>query len=310
MAGQFGFKSESVPGTAVTVDKFPPVTVARPGNGVPERIHRQGISARRVRKPPKKGLIKILPHVEMEVSNKNGTASWFKHMFGAVATTGAGPYTHTYTPASHLGDSLTAQFGITDATDTVRAFTVAGCKIDSWELSCAVGGTLMLSNDLVGMTVVTNVALASASVADDEAFTCVEATVSLAGSSYPAESFKLRCQKNLDKERHKLGSPTTLQPLEQGFFDFAGSIEGDFEDLTQYAAAVAGTQIAIVLAFTSAGAGAETLTLTMSGQLIGDPPELTTPGLESQTLNFELSHGTADASAITAVLVNSEASAA
>lgn len=311
MAGQVGFKTETTYGTAVTVDKFMPVTRANPGSGVPQRIPRQGISARRVRKPPKKGRIVINPRLELEVSNKNGIAILFKHMFGGVSTTGTNPYTHTYTPASHIGDSMTVQVGITDAADTVQPFTAAGVKIDSWELSCAVGGNLMLSLDCVAQSIVTNTALASASYSDDEAFTFVEGTVSVAGTQVAtANALRLRCAKNLRKERFVLGSRQTNQPLEDGYFDFTGSIEADFEDLDLYASAVAGTQVAIVSAFTSGGAGAETLTITCSGQLVGDPPELSTPGLQSQTLNFELSHGTSDASAITTVLVNTESSAA
>lgn len=311
MAGQFGFKTETTVGTAVTVDKFMPVIRANPGKAVPERIPRQGISARRVRKPPKKGRITINPSVEFEVSNKNGVAILFKHMFGGVTTTGTNPYTHTYTPSSHLGDSLTTQFGITDATDTTQPFTNAGTKIRGWELACSVGGNLVCNLDCVAMTQTTATALATASYQDDEAFTFVEGTVTIGGTAVAsARSFTLRCQKNLRDQRHVLGSQTTLQPLEDGFFDFTGSVEADFDNLTLHASAVAGTQVAIVLTFTSGGAGAETLTITCSGQLVGDPPELSTPGLQSQTINFELSHNSSDASAITAVLVNTEASAA
>ena len=32
-----------------------------------------------------------------------------KHLFGAVSTSGAGPYTHTFTPGSLNDDSLTMQ---------------------------------------------------------------------------------------------------------------------------------------------------------------------------------------------------------
>ena len=311
MAGQVGFKTESTWGTAVTVDKFMPVVRAHPGSGVPRRIPRQGISARRIRKPGKKGAILVKPRLELEVSNKNGIAILFKHLFGAVSTSGAGPYTHTYTPGSHLGDSMTVQVGITDATDTVRPFTAAGVKVGSWELACAVGGNLMLTMDCSAKSVVTATALASASYSDDEAFTFVEGTVSIGGSSVAsARSFTLRCNKNLRDERLVLGAQAILQQLEDGFFDITGTVEADFDDLTLYASAVAGTTVAIVLTFTSAGAGAETLTITMSGELTGDPPELSTPGLQSQTLNFEIDHASSDASAITAVLVNGESSAA
>lgn len=311
MAGQVGFKSESVVGTAVVVDKFMPVTLARPGNGVPEQLQRQAILPRRIRKPGKVGRIVVKPHLELEVSNKNGIATLFKHLHGNVSTSGAGPYVHTYNFGSILGDSFTLQTGITDATDTVQPFTAAGCKVDSFEFNCAVGEYLKLNVDCSAKTVVTATALAAASYQDDEAFTFVEGTVSIAGSAVAsARSFTLRCNKNTRNERFALGSNTIREQLEDGFYDLTMSVEADFDSLTLYNLALNRTQVAIALAFTSGGAGAETLNWTMSGQLLGDPPELSTPGLQSQTLNLEISHGTADASAYTCVLTNSEASAA
>lgn len=310
--GQVGFKSEVTWGTAVTPDKFMPILVARSGSGVPEQVQRQAITgSRRIRRPGKSGRVMVKPHLELEVSNKNGIGTLLKHIHGGVVTTGSSPYTHTYNFATPLTDSLTVQVGIPDAADTVEPFTVAGFKPDTAVFSCAVGEPLKLVIDGSAKTAVTATALASASYSDDEAFIFTEGTVSVGGSAVAsARSFTLTIAKNLRTERFVLGSPYTREQLEEGFYDVTLSIEADFDALTLYALAVARTQVAISIPFTSTGSGGETLTWTMSGQVVGDPPELSTPGLASQTLNLEVSHGTSDASAYTLVLANSTESSA
>jgi hypothetical protein len=316
MSGQVGFVSEggwpsSTAGTTPT--KFMPVLNATPGNPVPEQLKRQAISARRIQQPGKVGKIDPRPHIDLEVSNKNGIATLFKHLHGGVSTgTISGSlYPHTFVFASTVGDSMTVQTGITDASETVRAFTAAGCKPTGWTLGCAVGEYAKLGVDFVARSVITATSLASASYVADEAFTFVEGTVSIGGTTVAsARNFMLNVNKNLAIERFTLGSQYRREPVDNGFYEIGGSIECDFDDLTLINSAIARTQLAIVLSFTSGGAGVETLVITMSGQLLGDPPELKSQGLEAQTINFEVSHATADASAYTMVLNNTESTAA
>ena len=86
----------------------------------------------------------------------------FKHMFGAVSTTGSGPYTHTFTPGDLDGKSLTVQVGIPDVnTGTVHPFTYSGCKIESWELACSEGELATL-----GLTIAAKYAINTRSVTD------------------------------------------------------------------------------------------------------------------------------------------------
>lgn len=307
MAGQVGFKSESSWGTAVTVDTFVPVLSA--SLDVDEGYLRSsGIRAgRRTRAPGRLGARKVSGSVELELPNVS-IAALMKHMFGAVSTTGAGPYTHTYTPGPHVSKSLTMQVGVTDASDTVRPFTASGVKLGSWSLSCKVGELAMLSFDWTGKDVVTATALATASYASTLIpFTFVEGSVSVNGSAVAsANGVTLSAEKNLRDDRHVLGSRYIREQLEDDWFDFSTEITADFDDLTLYALGVAGTQVASVLTFNN---GTQTLTITSSGQVVGDPPSLTRVGLEEQTIRLEHSSATTDANAITAVLVNTESSA-
>ena len=308
MAGQVGIKTESVVGTAVTVDTFVPVVNAN--ISIDEGYMRPaGIRAgRRTRNPAVLGARVVSGSVELELPNAS-IAALLKHAFGAVSTTGAGPYEHTYTPGAHLGKSFTQQIGIQDAGGTVRPFTSAGTKIGSWEMSCTVGEFAMFSYDWTAMSLVTATALASASYTSGlTPFTFVQGTVSVNGGAVAsARAVTLRCEKGLRDDRHALGARGIREQLEEDRFEFSSEITADFDDLTLFALGVAGTQVASVLTFTN---GVDSLVITTSGQVVGDPPSLTSNGLEEQTIRLDHSHATSDASAITAVLTNAESSAA
>lgn len=308
MAGQVGWKSEATWGTGVTVDTFVPVLEST--LDIDEGYLRsRGIRAgRRTRSAGRLGARTAAGSVNLELPNTS-IAVLMKHMFGAVVTTGTGPYTHTYTPGAHVSKSLTMQTGITDATDTTQPFTATGVKLGGWSITAAVGELAQLSFDWTAKDVVTATGLASASYsASLIPFTFIEASISVNGSAVAsANSVTLTASKNLRDDRHVLGSRNIREQLEDEHFEFTSEISADFDSLTLHALAVAGTQVASVLTFNN---GTETFTVTTSGQVIGDPPSLTRIGLEEQTIRLDHSSNTSDATTITAVLVNSEASAA
>jgi hypothetical protein len=306
MAGQVGWKSETVWGTPVTPDLFVPALSS--SLEIDEGYLRPaGIRAgRRTRSPGQLGARKVSGTVELELPNKT-IAVLFKHLFGAVATTGAGPYTHTYTPGPTLTKSLTLQTGVEDASGTVRPFTAAGVKPGAWELKCAVGEFAQVSFDWTAKDVVTATALATASYTSGLApFTFVQGSITVNGSAVAsANSVTLSFTKNLRDDRFVLGSRFIREQLEDDW-DITSEISADFDDLTLFALGPAATQVASVLTFTS---GADTLTITCSGQVTGDPPSLTRIGLEEQTIKLDHSSSTTDAAAITAVLVTSDVTA-
>ena len=307
MSGQFGYKSESVVGTAVVVDTFLPVLNADlsidDGWMQPAGIR----GGRYTENPPHQGAKVVSGSVELEFPNIS-IAPLLKHLFGAVSTTGAGPYTHTYTPGSALGDSMTAQIGIEDAGGTTRAFTVNGVKPDSWELAASVGEFATLSFDWTGKDATTATALATASYAATlSPFTFVHGSITVNGSAVAsANAVTLSCERGLKNDRHVLGSRLIREQLNVERYVFETEITADFDDLTLFALQAAATQVASVLTFNN---GTDSFTVTCSGKVVGDPPSLTGNGLEEQTIRLKHSHATADASAISAVLVNSDPSA-
>jgi hypothetical protein len=235
-------------------------------------------------------------------------AVFFKHAFGAVSTSGAGPYVHTFTPGDLTGDSLTIQVGRPASTGTVHPFTYAGCKIATWEISASVGDIAMLNFSVLGMTETTATALASASYDSTwEPFVFTEASLTIAGSAAGTVKDLTLSGDNALTLRHRLGSATSKEPLEIGLRTYEGTITTDFDALTHYDLFVAGTEAALVATFDN---GTETLVVTCNIQFVGETPELSGFDLLEQNLPFRMISSTSDAAAITAVLTNSEASAA
>ena len=307
MAGQVGWKSEGSWGTGVTVDTFVPVTGFN--LSIDEGyLHPKGIRAgRRTYNPGILGARKVSGTMEMELPNIS-IASLFKHLFGTVSTTGAGPYVHTFTPGPHVSKSQTLQGGIEDAAGTINPFTATGVKHSGWSLKCSVGEFAMLSVDWTAKDVTTATGLATAAYTAGLApFTFVQGSITVNGTAVAScNSATFSCTKALRDDRHVLGSRLIREQLEEERFDFMSELDADFDNLTLFNLGVAATSVASVLTFTN---GTDSLVITSQGQVVGDPPSLTKIGLESQTIKMVHSHASTDAGAVTAVLSNTDASA-
>jgi len=303
---QIGWKSEVTPGTGVVVDTFQPFVSENIKQNI-EYLDTATISARKVLRLTKQGSKMIEGGVSMELPNQD-VAVLMKHMFGAVVTTGSSPYVHTYTPADLTGDSLTIQVGRPASSGTVHPFTYAGCKISDWTISASVGSIATLDFSVIGMTETTATGLATASYASDwEPFVFTEASLSIGGTSVATVRDVTLSGNNAIERRVRLGSATSVQPLEIGLRSYSGTITTDFDALTHYALFTAGTETALVQTFNN---GTDTLVITSNVQFTGETPEVGGFDLLSQSLPFRCISSTSDAAAITAVLTNTEASAA
>lgn len=303
---QIGWKSESTPGTGVTVDTFQPFVSENIKQNI-EYLDTATISARKVLRLTKQGSKMVEGGVSMELPNED-IAVLMKHMFGGVSTTGSGPYVHTYTPSNLTGDSLTIQVGRPASSGTVHPFTYAGCKISEWTIAASVGEIATLDLSIIGMTETTATALATASYASGwEPFVFTEASLSITGSAAGTVRDVSLTGNNAIQNRMRLGSATSLQPLEIGLRSYTGTITTDFDSLTHYGLFTAGTETALVLTFDN---GTDDLVITMNIQFTGETPEVSGFDLLAQTLPFRCISSTSDAAAITAVLTNAESSAA
>lgn len=160
--------------------------------------------------------------------------------------------THTCQPDSLAltGKSLTVQIGRPDIAGTIQPFTFEGGKITDWELTCAIDEALKLSTTLDFENVLTGTSLAAASyVATQEMFIFTEGALTVGGTSTKVKKASLKGNNSLNVERRFIGN-TKKEPLASGLAEITGSLECEFEDLTAYAAWLAGTQAALVLTFT------------------------------------------------------------
>jgi len=303
---QVGFVSEVTPGTIVTPTKFLPFRSESIKQNI-EYVNTETMSARRTVRITKRTTAGVEGSISTELANTT-LATLLKHMFGTVVTTGAGPFVHTATPGDLTGKSMTMQVGRPSSTATIHPFTYAGIKVGGWTISSTVGELAMLELAVKGMTETTATALAVASFDTSwSPFVFTEASLTVAGASAGTVRDVSLSGDNKVEFRHRLGLSTSLQPLENGVRDYTGTVTTDFDALTHYNLFVAGTQSALVLTFNN---GTQSLVFTMNVQFTGETPTVGGFDLLGQPLPFRCISGTSDANAITAVLSNSEASAA
>lgn len=151
LSAQIGYATETTVGTPVTVTAFVPLLSETLGQDK-TRLESSGIIAgRRVLTSNQwnGGNVTVSGSVQHELYNR-GLGKLFTVMFGDVTTTGAGPYTHTFTPGNLVGDALTVQVGRPATNGTIYPFTYAGMKVASWEIACAQGEIATVGLDLVG----------------------------------------------------------------------------------------------------------------------------------------------------------------
>src|SRR5689334_21838765 len=112
LAAQLGFVDEVTYGLPPVVTRFLPLV----SEGLVQEIERMEseaiIAGRQVLDSGqwKGGAISVGGEVGLELYDR-GVGLLLKHMFGTVNTSGAGPYTHTFTPGDLAGKSLTMQVG-------------------------------------------------------------------------------------------------------------------------------------------------------------------------------------------------------
>lgn len=307
MNSSLGFVAESTYGTYVAPTRWIPHVSAPLDFGI-DRLESEGIMAgRRVLDADQwsAGNKTVKVPLGLELYDKS-IGLLFTHMFGSVVTTGAGPYTHTFTPGDLTGKSLTMQIGTPNTTDgTVHPFSLLGCKIDSWELGLKAGEKATLGVDVVAKDVTTAQSLAAVSYATGIGLgmTFVGASVTLAGSAYKTEEISLAGNNGLATDRRFVGDQTVDEPVEADLRTYSGAINSELFDLTAYNRFVNGTTAALVLAMAK---GTATATATMNVRFDGDAPKVEGRGIVKNALPFKCI-GDTDAAALTFVLVNGDA---
>lgn len=304
--GQLGFKTETTYGTPVTVDQFHEGYLS--GNPVRTQpgLVSNGINGRRTPKCIKPGAKTVQGTFRFELLPAP-LATLLAHCFGTVATTGAGPYVHTF----NLGSTdalvgLTTQVGIPDDTGTVRAFTYQGQRVTDFAIRCRSGAIAEFDLGTVAQDYVAGGSLAAASFGTDCPFTFIDGSVSIDGSPIGTIEDVTLTGTIPRRIQHALGSALIMEPVESGVNTYTIEATPKFEDLTLHD--LANTEVTSVLTFDN---GTDSLAITMNTFVEPSTPEVSGADSEaSERFTGIVMSSTSDAAAITAVLTNSEASAA
>ncbi|EGJ51803.1 phage tail tube protein [Desulfocurvibacter africanus] len=177
--------------------------------------------------------------------------NWLKAMFGAPATTGAGPYTHTF----KLGETMPS-FGLEKRFEDIGQYIFcAGCKAS--KLSMSVGGDaeLVASIGIVGATEsapsATPYQLDPACIAFDR-FQNFQASIEENGVALAnCTEFSLEMDFGLDTGNYVIGGQGTRNSLPEGVASISGTLSALFEDATLLNKAVNMAETSLRLSFTS-----------------------------------------------------------
>jgi len=177
---QFGFKTETTAGVTVTPDLFLPIldgeSLDRTDPILESEAMRAGALVKRM-ESTNGGLIEVGGSTPFELSTI-GATTLFRHIMGGKSTTGAGPYTHVYTPDTLMSLAATLQVGV-NMGGTVVPKTVSGAKVSSWAIGGEEGAFLTLGLDWIGQRLQVGTRSVSDGVTTD-----TDATVTSASAAF------------------------------------------------------------------------------------------------------------------------------
>lgn len=294
---QLGIAEESVFGTYVAPTRFHEF-MSSPIEYERERITSQAwragqrtVSAVRT----KQGRVTGGGTVPMEVANK-GFGLWFKHLFGAVATTTPGGGTlsrdHTFTLGDLVGKSLAVQVGVEDRGGTARPLSFLGCKVALGTFRCAVGGLLEFEPEIIIRDLDTAQTLGVATYPSGmELFSFVEGSITVGGVATAINQCEFTVDNALNTDDFAFGSPLRRAVPEPAIRPILGSVDADFVDLVAFNRFKNNTEAAIVLLFegsTIEGALKYKVEITMpSCFTLGDTPKVEGVEEARQPLRFQ-----------------------
>jgi hypothetical protein len=182
------------------------------------------------------------------------------HLLGAVNTSGAGPYTHVFTPAANPGLSATIQMGRTEIGATVRPFNYLGCVNTGGELAITTDQNPRLTTNWFIGDHETTTALATASYPSGAtAYAWLDGAITHDGGSACVRAITHRIEKTTATDRRCIGG-TLRQPILSGEFMLTGTMTIEFESMTAYGKWRAGTTVALSTVLTN---GTSSLTIAV-----------------------------------------------
>jgi len=176
-----------------------------------------------------------------------GLGMLLKAAIGTVATTGAGPHLHTFTPSATL-PSLTID--VQRGTGSSERFE--GCKVSTMTLSCEAGGEARASFEIIAKTADARDGYAGAPTFGDGAqlFHFQASTLSYNSNTYKMRSMELSLDNKLERINY-LGSKVTTEPQISDVREVTLTATMDLEDNNLYNSQILGTSANVEITFTS-----------------------------------------------------------
>lgn len=241
----------------------------------------------------------------------DSTLLLLKHGMGGLATTGTGPYTHTFT----LGDlptGLTAEW-LQDPNDTDTAEVFEGMKISSFTIGLTAGGLASHKCSWIGETS-GGLASGGAPTYSSNGEEARDHHLTAAGMLFNAvnytclTSFELSVDNGIDR-RNVLGSKLTKEPAPANKRAVTIAVTQEWQNNNIHAAYLAGTESDAVLILS--GTGNNQATITLQNAYVSEySKDATGPGVYEETFTLTAqSDGTDLGLAIVVINDNSAATA-
>ena len=192
-----------------------------------------------------------------------GIGLLLKSAIGSVATTGAGPFLHTFNPSADLPSmSINVQRG------TGSSEKFEGCMVSTMTLSCEAGGEARASFEIIAETALSRTGALSSPTFGDGAqiFHFQSSTLSYDSNTYSMRSMELSLDNKLERVNY-LGSKLTTQPQISDVREVTLTVTMDLEDNNLYNSQISGTASNVEVTFTS---GADSFNILLRGAEIVD----------------------------------------
>ncbi len=305
---QFGFAVETTYGTRVAANRFLPFLSEGLKVDIEQIVSSSVRPGRRTRSVRRAGKRQVSGPIKLELAPQ-GAVAILEHCFGARSTSGAGPYTHVFTPGSLSAKSLSGQIIKEDEGSTMRPHDFVGLQITGGSIVSAIGKNVELTLNVFGAdTDLTQSAATPTFPSGWFPFAHVVTTVSIGGADYMADEISVSWDNGLTTGRHAHRATNAALPRQgksAGFASFTGMVAGDYFNNTAYQRGLSGTEAAVSIVM-SDGASAQ-LTIAGNVRFTPDTPNVEGPQLVKNGLPFEFTSTTSDAAAFTATLISGDA---
>lgn len=233
---------------------------------------------------------------------------WLQLMFGDPATTGADPYTHTFTVPA-LGDqpSFALEHQFTELA-TAKYALYEGCKVATWSMDIGGDGELTSNIGVVGSTeTLGNSAFDAAPTAQTiSRLQNFHASMTEGGGAFTdATAINFTVDFGLDTSQYAIGAGGVLGSVPDGIIGVSGNITTMFKNSTLLDKAIASTESSIIITISAGASSQMVIEFNELKYALNSVPVPGPQGLQV-SLPFQAyytNHG--DASAIVVALVNS-----